>query len=128
MLNQGTWGVLMGAGGPQALPQEGEEACSPASLRRAAPQGGPDFWNVCGRRWGGQAAPAGLCVHWGRAGAPVLRSTGSGPGAWLPPLRPQVPGVPEPSSGVRGYMQGSVPPPGLDPVRKEINKKGWEGG
>lgn len=37
MVNQGTWGVLMGAGGPQALPQETEEACGPASLQWGAP-------------------------------------------------------------------------------------------
>lgn len=36
----------------------------------------------------GRRPPLGLCVRWGRAGTRVLRSTGSGPGARLPPQTP----------------------------------------
>lgn len=70
----------------------------------------------------------GLCVHWGRAGAGILRSKGSEPGAQLPT---QTPGSWH--SGAQFWGTGihaeECPPSNrLDPVRKEINKKGWEGG
>lgn len=77
---------------------------------------------------GGQAAPAGLVCALGVGRGSGPQEHGLGTRSPAPHPRPQVPGVPEPSSGVQGYMQGSVPPPGLDPVRKEINKKGREGG
>lgn len=69
----------------------------------------------------------GLCVRGGRAGPGILRSKGPGPGAWLPP-DPRFLGLRSPVLGY-GIHAGECPPSnGLDPVRKEINKKGWEGG
>lgn len=104
------------------LPQEsgGLGPASPSGCsRRASLTSGMCVW-----RWGRR--PVGLCVRWGRAGPGTLRSRGPGPGAWLPP-DPRLLGLRSPVLGA-GYMQGSVPPNGLDPVRKEINKKGGEGG
>lgn len=106
------------------------QPCSPTALQPCSGRSwrGPDFWNVCGR--GGQAPPGGLCVRAGGGqGSGVLRSSGSGPGARLPHPRPQVPG----GSGAQFWGAGihaeeRPPSNGLDPVRKEINKKGWEGG
>ena len=112
MRNQGTWGVMMGSGVTPDPASGG--ARRPAALQWVLLEGGPDFRKVCGRRWGRAGGPpVGLCVRWGRAGAGARGPKEPGLGIRSPglPLRPRVPGVPQPSSGVQGYMQRSVPPP-----------------
>lgn len=60
---------------------------------------------------GGEVAPSGFMCALG-AGRDKGGPKEQGPGTRsLAPPRPQVPGVQEPSSGVQGYMQRSVPPP-----------------
>lgn len=121
MRNQGSYGV--GRGDPRAASGERRPgACLP---QRVLLEGKPDFWNVCVEM--GEAAPVGLCVRWGRAGPGILRSKGPGPGAWLPP-DPRFLGFRSPVLGCRIHAGECPPSNGLDPVRKEINKKGWEGG
>lgn len=119
MRNQGSYGV--GRGGPRAASGERRPgACLP---QRVLPEGKPDFWNVCVEM--GEAPRGSVCaLGAGRARDP--KEQGPGPGAWLPP-DPRLLGLRSPVLGA-GNMQGSVPPSGLDPVRKEINKKGGEGG
>lgn len=82
------------------------------------------MWEKMGEgRW----PPVGLSVRWGRAGARVLRSKGLGPRAQLPHQTPGSWGSGAKFWGVGIHAEECPPSNGLDPVRKEINKKGWEG-
>lgn len=122
MRNQGSYGV--GRGDPRACLRRvetwGLHPCSLCSWR-----GKPDFWNVFVEMQ--EVPPVGLCVRWGQAGPGILRSKGPVPGAWLPP-DPRFLGFRSPDLGYGIHAGECSPSNGLNLVRKEINKKGWEGG
>lgn len=60
MLNQGTWGVMTGAGGTQAWPQETEEACALRPCSGVLLEGALTSGMCVGGGGGGQVAPDGL--------------------------------------------------------------------
>lgn len=82
------------------------------------------MWEKMGRA----EAPSGSVCAWGRAGVGVLRSKDSEPGAQPLPQTPSSwgPGVLIWGTGI--HAEECPPSSGLDPVRKEINKKGGKGG
>lgn len=100
--------------------------CIPAvgcSLRGALTSG------VCVRDTGeGRWPPVGLCVHWGRAESRGPKEQGLRTRSPAPPQTPESWGSGAQFWGAGIHAEECPPSNGLDPVRKEINKKGWEGG
>lgn len=129
MRNQGTWGVMMGAGvTPDSASGEGGGLwpCIPAagcSLRGVLTSG------MCvGEDGEGRWPPVGLCVRWGRAGVRGPKEQGLRTRSLAPPQTPGSWGSGAQVWGVGIHAEECPRSNGLDPVRKEINKKGWEGG
>lgn len=113
----------MWAGVTPELPQEsgGLGPASPSGCSwRASLTSGMCVWRP-GRRPRGSVCALGA----GRARDPKEQGPGT---RSLATPRPKAPGAQEPSSGCRIHAGECPPPNGLDPVRKEINKKGGEGG
>lgn len=71
-------------------------------------------------------APSGFVCAWGRAGVGGPKEQGLGTRSPAPP-DPNFLGSRSPDLGYRNTCRGVSPSSGLDPVRKEINKKGGKG-